>query len=450
MWPDHADVDALDFPDEPARYCARPGGRAGRCVSASLRIRGTSSRSVGHRVRRPSKSASSAVMVMIFWSGSSTLTMPNLIPLRLDDQVLRQDQLAGLAASRTLALVKGRSYFCDHLPQERQTVVQVPLAEPDGVVAPSRRSSRTGTRVWCCSFLVAVAEQVARIDHQDRHVLVPNTVQIGGPPGQPATLLGLSATGLDLALDVGGVDQGEVLPAPWLLAGPGADRCGQHQAGQHGSQQDHRRTRQKPPSGPDPALELAHDSNLSWGRSVPRPRAEASWTTGIPAAAREVPPLIIAVAAGPGNPEPAPAPRNREGRPRSRPLPSGRRQPPGAGQLLLHAVLQALARHEGRILGRRDGDRLTRLGVATGPLLALAALEGAEARDLHPVALGHGVGDDPFTRSGGEESVDSALGGGLAHAGLLGQLFGEFRLVHYLTSFRRAHQTPRPRELSTH
>jgi hypothetical protein len=96
----------------------------------------------------------------------------------------------------------------DHPLQELETIVEVPLAEADGVVAePAGLASQELGLVLVAP--VAVAEEIARVDRQDVPALVPDLVEDGGPPGQSAVALAPSATGLDMALDVAGIEDRE-------------------------------------------------------------------------------------------------------------------------------------------------------------------------------------------------------------------------------------------------
>jgi hypothetical protein len=142
----------------------------------------------------------------------------------LDDQVLRQDQLARRGVAHVGVGVR-QAVLVDHAPQELVAVVQVALAQADRVVAEARRllgeelAGRPVPRV-------AVAEEVAGIQHERGDALIPDLVEEGGPPGQPATPAVPSAAGLDVALDVAGVEDGDLRPLAVRLLRQGGRRTG--------------------------------------------------------------------------------------------------------------------------------------------------------------------------------------------------------------------------------
>src|SRR5690606_18365661 len=96
--------------------------------------------------------------------------------------------------------------------------------------------------------------------------------------------------------------------------------------------------------------------------------------------------------------------------------------------LPLDGVLEALAGTEGGARRRADPDLLAGARVAAGARLALLGLEGAEARDLHAVALAEGRRDDAAAHA--EERLHRAGRIGFAQLALVGQGLDQIGLVH--------------------
>jgi len=158
-----------------------------------------------------------------------------LHPVALDDLVRRQDQFAGLRVAH-VGIDERQTVLRHHFTQEVEPVVQVLLAQTDRVQPERAEHLAKETRLLAL-VLVARSEDVARIHVQQRLVLLPHLVHKGSPPGQPTTLVSLSATGLDLAFDIAEVEQGDVFPVTMLGGGRSGRRPGSGRQRTRGDQQ---------------------------------------------------------------------------------------------------------------------------------------------------------------------------------------------------------------------
>ena len=122
----------------------------------------------------------------------------------------------------------------DHLPQECQPVVEVLLPQPDGIDSHIAELFTQEFRLEPF-VLVPATEEVPTVALDRGQTFFKNPIQITRPPGKSATLMGLSPTGLDLALDVRGIDQMDIVPVPLVVLG--VDGSGSHPGADHDQSQ---------------------------------------------------------------------------------------------------------------------------------------------------------------------------------------------------------------------